>query len=484
VTLPELRHYQRDVIDRAAARVKAGLRRGIIQGGTGAGKGHCVGYLAWRAQQKGSRVLIVADRRKLVGQLGSVLDAFGVRHGVIMAGRTGGTRENVIVACRDTFTGWLTGDRDLPPFDIVMPDECHLFPGERFQQIARRYPRAVTLGFSATPCRNDGKSMGDFFQFLECMAPPSQLIREGWLLKPEVYAPVELAGHRKKGTGKGLAGDPVSHWKRHADGLPTIAFAGRSGECDALKKRFLEAGVPAEDIDAGTPDDEREAKFHRLKTGRTMVLCSMRLLIQGVDIPEVACAIFWARFGSLIDWYQGNGRIMRPAPGKTRCISLDHAGAAGEHGLPGEDVEWSLDLASTVGARRDAAIEKDPAKATVVCRACGLAYQSAPACPNCGKAAPRVERKRSMAEQYEATTDAILERFDGDQARDLIRQKQQRMWVGHIRAAIKQGKKAGAAAAMFSKACKVAPWEAGVDYLPTERGCWQRDAAEVWPQFA
>jgi predicted RNA-binding Zn-ribbon protein involved in translation (DUF1610 family) len=364
-----------------------------------------------------------------------------------------------------------------------MPDECHLFPGERFQQIARRYPRAVTLGLSATPCRNDGKSMGDFFQFLECMAPPSQLIREGWLLKPEVYAPVELAGHRKKGTGKGLAGDPVSHWKRHADGLPTIAFAGRSGECDALKKRFLEAGVPAEDIDAGTPDDEREAKFHRLKTGRTMVLCSMRLLIQGWTsrrwpAPSSGPGSAHSSTGTRATGGSCGRPPARPGvspwttpgrPASTACRARTSSGP------------WTWPARSGPGGTK--AIEKDPAKATVVCRACGLAYQSAPACPNCGKAAPRVERKRSMAEQYEATTDAILERFDGDQARDLIRQKQQRMWVGHIRAAIKQGKKAGAAAAMFSKACKVAPWEAGVDYLPTERGCWQRDAAEVWPQF-
>lgn len=484
MTFPKLRYYQTDVVERAASRVKAGLRRGIIQGGTGAGKGHCLGYLAWRAKQKGSRVLLVADRRRLVNQLGGVLNDFGVPYGVIMAGQTGGTREPVILACRDTFKGWLSGGRELPPFDLLLPDEGHLFPSSVFQQISEAFPRAVTIAATATPCRNDGKSMGDYFEFLECMVPASQLIREGYLIKPEVYAPVELATKRKKGAGRGLAGDPVGHWLRHAKDLPTIAFAAKVTESLALRNRFIDAGVSAEHIDADCTDAEREAKFKRLQTGETKVLCSVRLLIQGVDIPEVACAIFWAKFGSLIDWYQGNGRIMRPAPGKSRAVCLDHAGAAGEHGLPGEDVAWSLDMGSTVGQRRQKAIDADPDLATVICKSCGYAFNRSPTCPSCGKPVGKPQRKQTMSQEYEGAQDAILERFDGEDARTMLHEQRQRQWWKAIRIAIAKGGTAGMAAGMFKSACKVFPWEANVSPLPADRGGWKAAAREAFPTFS
>ncbi len=94
---------------------------------------------------------------------------------------------------------------------------------------------------------------------------------------------------------------------------------------------------------------------------------------------------------------QAIGRIMRPATGKDRAVVLDHAGAAGVHGLPGEDVEWSLDLASSVHDRRNKAIEEGKKEATVYCKGCGVAYTGLPACPACGKATPRAERKRSAS---------------------------------------------------------------------------------------
>ena len=479
-----LRDYQIDVLDRARGRLRAGLRRGIIQGQTGSGKTVIGGELCRAALSKGSRVLVLADRRRLIHQFAGTLDGFGLRCGIIMAGETGATREPVVLASRDTLASWAANpDREIPAADVVITDEAHKSAGATYSSLLALFPRAVHIGLTATPARNDGKSLGDFFQFLECTVSSSQLVREGWLVKPEVYAPVELAARRKKGEGKGLAGDPVSHWKRHADGLPTIAFASRVAESLALCERFDAAGIPAEHIDASADDAEREAKFKRLQSGRTMVLCSVKLLIEGVDIPEVSAAILWSPFGSVIEYMQAVGRIMRPAPGKKRAVVLDHAGAAGVHGLPGEDVEWSLDLASTVGSRRNEAIEAGRKEATVYCKACGVAFTGLPACPACGKPVPRAERKRTMAEEYEAAADAILERFDGEQARSLMREQHQRAWVRAIYTAIARHGTAGMAAQVFQRACKVAPWVAGVEPLPADRGGWRMPAAEVWPQF-
>lgn len=488
-----LRPYQQDVLDRARGRMRTAGRRGIIQAETGAGKTVMGAELCRLVVAKGHRALVLADRRRLVKQFGGTLAAFGLRHGIIMAGESGATREPVVVGCRDSFASWLANGRDVADPDLILIDEAHKSLTATYQAILDRYPRAFVIGLTATPARADGKSMGDFFHWLECTVPASRLIADGWLVKPEVFAPMELVEKRRKGVPvKGLCGDPVTHWLAHANGLPTVGFASSRTEAEALRDRFTAAGIPAAAIDASADDDadwsgksERDRVYDRLAAGEIKVLCSVGLLVEGVDIPEVSAAIIWSKFGSVVKWRQACGRTMRPCPriGKTRAVILDHAGAAGEHGLPGDDVEWSLDLGSTVDQRRQRAIDDGKQAAPVICRSCGLAYSGLPVCPNCGKAAPRAERKRTMAEQYEAAKDAILERFDGDQARDYLREKAQRTWRSAICAAIKQNGKASMASVIFRNACKMWPEEAGVNPPPASASQKHLPAAEVWPQF-
>ncbi len=466
-------------------------RRGLVQGETGSGKGVVIGHMVACAAERGSCVLILADRRRLVKQLSDTLGAFQVGHGKIMAGESQGTRDNIIIASRDTLKSWNTAERVIKTPDLILIDEAHKTAASTYQAILSRYPNAYVVGFTATPARDDGKSLGDFYQWLKCTIPASELIRQGWLIKPEVYAPIELAKQRGKGTGKGMAGDPVSHWQRHADGLPTIAFASKVEESIALRDRFLAAGIPAEHIDASISDAERwdgrsdrDEYFDRLANGKTCVLCSVGLMIEGVDIPEASAVIIWSKFGSVVKWRQANGRVMRPCPriGKTRAVCLDHAGAAGIHGLPGDDVDWSLDF--NVMERRAKDLDEHPNKKTIICRGCGACYSSAPACPMCGMDAPRMERKKAQAEQYEATKDEILSRFDGEQAQSRQAEQLQREWRKCIYIAVARNGKAGMAAAMFASKCKVQPWNAGVDPLPENRGDWRLPAADVFPSFA
>jgi superfamily II DNA or RNA helicase len=492
VTL-RLRDYQADVVARARGRMQTAGRHGIIQGETGSGKTLVGAELCRLAAEKGRRVLVLADRRRLVKQFGATLEGFGLRYGVIMAGQSGATREPIILASRDTLARWVARERDLQTPDLILIDEAHKSLATVYQAILERFPRAFVIGLTATPARHDGQSMGSFYHWLECTVPASRLIADGWLVKPEVYAPMELVERRRKGEPvKGLCGDPVTHWLEHARGLPTVGFAANVPEARALAARFTAAGIPADSISGEADDDpdwsgksERDRVYDRLAAGEIKVLCSVGLLVEGVDIPEVSAAIIWSRFGSVVKWRQACGRTMRPCPriGKTRSVILDHAGAAGEHGLPGDDVEWSLDLGSTVDGRREKAIEEGRQAATVVCQSCGLAYSGVPACPNCGRAAPRAERKRTMAEQYQASRDAILERFEPDQARDFLKERERRAWVSAICTAIKRGQKAAAASAIFKGVCKKWPEDAGVDPPPASRADRDRPAAEVWPQF-
>jgi DNA repair protein RadD len=479
---PQLRHYQTDVLNRGRAHVGRGLRRGVIQGETGCGKTYVEAELCRAANAKGSRVLVLADRRRLIKQIGGTLDRFNVPYGVLMAGQTHGVNNNVLLASRDTLAAWMRrGGFELPPADVILIDEGHKSLGSTYQVILERYAASTTICFTATPARGDGKSLGSFYQWIECTVPASQLIQEGWLVQPEVYAPLELAKQRKVGTKtKGLSGDPVSHWRRHADGLPTIAFSASVAESIGLRNRFIEAGVPAEHIDADSDDDTREAAFSRLQSGATQVLCSVKLLIEGVDIPEVSAAILWAPFGSLVEYRQACGRIMRPAPGKTRAVVLDHAGAAGVHGRPGDDVLWSLDHETTIQQRQNQL--KNPK--TVYCKSCGTAFSATPSCPACGWTMPRKERQKANIEPVYAATNEVLSRYEGAAAADDIGRARGKYWRSCLAMAVARGQSLGAAAAMFSRKFGTPPWSAGVRPLPERGTDWKRPTAEVFPQYA
>lgn len=486
-----LRPYQHDVVNRASARVVAGLRRGIIQGECGSGKTVCACYLIWRARERGKRVLVIADRRKLVKQFRAELARFGVDPGQIMSGESFDTRGQVVLACRGTLSAWKAAGKEIPHFDVIVLDECHRAMAQEAQAILALYPNAVVIGLSATPARDDGKSLGSFFQWIECMVPPSQLIAEGHLIRPEVFTPPELAKKRKGGAKvKGLAGDPVSHWKRHADGMPTIAFANSTAESLALADRFLKAGIRAEHIDSSVPDfaDEtgrsaRDDFYDRLVNGQTKVLSNVGLLIEGVDLPPVGCVILWSKFGSLVKYRQSCGRGMRPSPGKSRCVILDHAGAWGQHGRPGDDLEWSLDLGTTVSERRKKAIEGSPDAKPVACAACGFVFAGSRTCPTCGWVIPMARPKSGQAKAVEAAADEILKRAEGHVS-EAGHQALHREWVRAIYIAIARGGSAGMAASIFRGRTKLAPWQAHVSPMPADRDGWRQPAAQVFPDYA
>jgi superfamily II DNA or RNA helicase len=67
------------------------------------------------------------------------------------------------------------------------------------------------------------------------------------------------------------------------------------------------------------------------------------LISEGLDVPGVVAAILLRPTKSLALFLQQVGRALRPAPGKTKALILDHAGNTLRHGLPDEPREWSLD---------------------------------------------------------------------------------------------------------------------------------------------
>lgn len=467
---PRLRDYQADLIDRVRRQVAQGKRRVLAQAAVGAGKTVIAGEMVRLATEKGRRVLFLAHRRRLVSQAADQFARFGIDHGVVMAGRAA-TLAPVQVASRDTLLarGVRSDAMALPPADLVFVDEAHRVLSDEYQRLVELYPDAVHIGLTATPARDDGRGLGDFYQAIECCVPISRLIAEGHLVPVRCFAPQDRSGGKR-----GLAGDPVAAWKALADGRPTVLFAGKVEASLAVCAAFNAAGVPAEHVDAKTPDPERDAVISRVEAGRTLVLCNVGVMTEGVDVPALSCVQLLRKADSYVLFIQAVGRVMRPHPSKKDAVLIDHADAVLDHGLPHEDVRWELSRTETVDQRNRDDRKEGKRSHPVVCPSCGCLFAAAPACPECGAVLPRRQQPPKLRAQLLTEVEQSL----SDEER---RARRVAHWHECLRVMAYKGQSVAAAAGMFRGRYPEGPSPDFPNY--PEGWQWRRPVAEVMPQY-
>jgi superfamily II DNA or RNA helicase len=78
------------------------------------------------------------------------------------------------------------------------------------------------------------------------------------------------------------------------------------------------------------------------------------------------------------------GRVLRPHPGKTDAIILDHAGSTFMHGFVDDDIAWTLRDDRRAENKAHKARKARQAASLVDCRECGAARFQGQPCPACG----------------------------------------------------------------------------------------------------
>lgn len=410
-----LRPYQHGAIGNLRASIGAGNNRVLLQAATGAGKTIIACEMIRRATDKSKRVLFIAHRKEIIHQTSGKLDAFGIDHGVIMASHGRVNNHAVQVASIQTLTR-----RDKPKADLVIIDECHLSVSASFKQIVAEYDGAVIIGLTATPIRLDGRGLGEIYGDIVQVVPMSQLISEGHLVKPRVFAPFtpDMRGVKKsKGDydatqtaklmdKKEITADIVNHWQKAATDKKTIVFASSVEHSKNIVAEFQHAGISAKHLDANTPANIRDQTLNEWRDGKFIVLSNMGLFIEGLDVPAASCCILARPTKSLTIYLQAVGRVMRPHESKNDCIILDCAGLTYEHGFVDDHREWTLN-----GKIKR---PKDDAPAVHICEECFAAYSKAQypnECPECGFETPteRRETKHADVDMVELTKDVMAQ---------------------------------------------------------------------------
>ena len=396
----QLRPYQVNVVEEYNNATAAGLRHILLVADTGAGKTVIAAEIIRRAVQAKQRVLVLAHRRELITQASRKLHAAGCDHGVLLPDYKSRPGERVQVASIATLHARAVRRRNirLPPADLIVIDEAHHARASTYSQVIEKYPNANILGLTATPCRSDGRGLGNVFQKLIQCPSVADLIAAKYLVPTVVYAPSipDLRGVRVKRDDyveaqlaqrmdqPKLVGDIVTHWLRLAERRPTVVYATGVAHSLHIRDEFRRANVLAEHIDGKTPVDQRDAILAGLANGTVEVVCNAMVLTEGWDQPCVSCIVLARPTKNLGLYRQIVGRGLRPAPGKTDCRILDHASATFEHGFAEDPIAWSLSEDHRAENKTHSARGTKLEAKLTACPECSAVISAGKPCGTCG----------------------------------------------------------------------------------------------------
>ncbi len=427
-----LRPYQLEAIQSCRDRIASGRRAPLVVSPTGSGKTiiQCEIVRLHLAAKPINKVLIVAHRRELIGQISGTLLRMGL-HDIseVFPGSTYRRHAKVNVASTQTLQA-----RSLyPEATMVVFDEAHHYSSDDWNELTKQYASCIRLGFTATPMRSDGRGMSPAFDSLVVVSTIRQLTASGFLVPCRVIAP------DKPLRRPNLACQPVEAYKEHALGRRAVVFAEFVKDAETFKNQFIEAGYNAVVIHGEMSDADRRNALRAHQNGAVLVNCMV--LTEGWDSPDTSCCILARGCGSVGTYLQIVGRVLRTAPGKSEALLIDLSGRAfHSHGAPDEDREYSL-VGKGIRRREEGEVR--------FCPTCGQPAIEWP-CDNCG-----YDPTGSKVQDPRYTGDELTERYsskrkedDGKRTETLAR------WIAEARA---RGWKPWSAVAKFTSVYAMVP---------------------------
>lgn len=411
-----LRDYQQEAMKKTIAFIHEGEGNGIIAACPSAGKSILIAQTAEYLHENEQRVLILADRAKLikqnfskftptadVGIVSASLDKYDYDKNIVIAGiQTVYNKADLIGRV-----------------DWVLIDESHAVGNDftsdsRYHQLLRHYPHARIIGYSGTPYSlAEGQiSWGKIIYEISY----AELLAKGFCvpLTNKICDEPDLDTVDKSGKEYNLLSlgkfmrDPAliertakktAEYLTKANRKKAIAFCVDLEHAAAMHLALKEAGIyDVWWIHGGMKEKEKEEVLHSFEHGETQVLLNVELITKGVDLPCVDCIIWYRPTESLALWEQGNGRGIRLYEGKKDCLLLDFTGNLRKFGTMGNPI-WKY-----YGSEK-----KKIGKALKICPACeGEVNIGRESCSHCEYVFIKEDVKRELKHQAVADLNSDL----------------------------------------------------------------------------
>ncbi len=352
-----LRTYQQEAID---AWIKNG-NRGVIVLPTGSGK--TVVAIAAMARLNVKTLIVVYTKEHLRQWMDSI------RRFTDAGGLLGAFYGDEKVIANITVTTYQTAYRHIKGlsrhFGLLIFDEAHHLPADKFKAIAKGSLAPYRMGLSATAVREDNKQEEVFplIGGIVYQKSASELMQEGFLAPYVIRrVTVKLLPDEQK-----LYDELRSRYQKLAMGrtFQEVLEAAKKGEPNAIEALRVRAQmqevvqgsvnkiskaveIAKEELNKGSKiivftqyrkqaeeiasrlnaflihgeldKDERLRALEAFKAARSGVLVVTTVGDEGLDIPDANVGILVSGTGSRRQFIQRLGRLLRPAPGKTAIL--------------------------------------------------------------------------------------------------------------------------------------------------------------------
>jgi len=341
------------------------------------------------ASLTGKRCWFIVHRRELLRQTMRLFKMLGIDFGVIAAGFPEQSSKLVQICSVNTLARRI--DRLAKP-QLVIQDECHHLPCKSWSDVLAKIGKCFMVGLSASPCRNDGRGLGNYFGAMVHGLSIKELISQGYLSPFRTFVPaiVDTSGLHVRGGDyvtsetealvdkPSITGCAVSEYRKHCDGKRAIVFCASIKHSQHVAQQFREAGYAAVHIDGTTDDQIRDMAIDDFERGAIQVLCNVDICGEGLSINAIECVILLRPTQSLGLYIQQVGRGLRTWPGKECLTILDNVGNTMRFDFIDADREWTL----------SGDVEKIKKKPAIGIRVCPKCFAASPArattCVECG----------------------------------------------------------------------------------------------------
>ena len=383
----KLRPYQEASVNGLRSAFASGLKSCILCIPTGGGKTVVFTTITKGAIKMGRKVMIICDRKELIGQAEYNLNRLGL-HPTIIAPGYKQELNNCYLASVDTLIR-----RELPEVDIIIIDEAHK---QTFDKIIVKYKEETPfnpffIGATATPLRTGKQtSLHELYNKIVEPVTIDDLLNSGFLVPCKTYAAkedfssVKITGNDynsaalyEKFNKSKLYDGVIEKYKQFAEGKKALVFNVNVEHSKKMVQEFRRAGYKAEHLDGSTPKVRRKQILENFSKGVFNILSNCSVLTTGYDEPTIEAVIINRATKSLPLYLQMAGRGSRLSENKKEFILIDMGANVYEHGLWQEPMTWDL-----VKKRRNSN-GVAPVKLCPSCEA--MNHASARVCFDCGE---------------------------------------------------------------------------------------------------
>ena len=327
--LRELRRYR-----------DTGVKKALIISATGSGKTYLAAFDARNFGAK--RLLYIVHRESILKDAKeSFIKVFGAERTYgFYTGNENSLEADFIFATSNMLGRHLDSFKK-DEFDYIIYDEVHHVVAETGKKIFEYFEPEFILGLTATPERMDNQ---DIFTLFDQNVPFELRLRDA--INNDLVVPFHYYGIRdqlvdysskdKMTIAKNIAEQnniefiksQIEKYRKPGEKLKCLAFCTNIQSCRLMAEELYEEGYHTISLTGINDTGVRIKAFKDLQDENNLleIICTVDILNEGVDIPQVNMVLFLRPTESQTVFIQQLGRGLRKYPGKDYVTVLDFIG--------------------------------------------------------------------------------------------------------------------------------------------------------------